>query len=474
MDWASYAQHDAVGLGELVARREVHPRELLDAARDAADRLNPELNAVVARLDDRAERAADVVDPGASPLAGVPYLLKDLGVGIEGVPTSHGCGLFRDTPMPETSTAVARSKAAGLVIFGKTNTPEFGLSLSTEPRAFGPTRNPHDLRRSAGGSSGGSAAAVASGIVPAAHASDGGGSIRCPASVCGLFGLKPTRARVPMGPTAAEAWNGMATMHAITRSVRDSAALLDVAAGPEPGDPYAAPPPDRPYLDEVGRDPGTLRIALTRDGDVPSDGACRAAVERVARMCEDLVHRVEETAPAFDHDALRTALLTLVTVHSAAQLDQIAELLGRELQPGELEAFTEALAAQGRPVPGTEMVRMRDTILGLGRRFGRFFQGFDIWLTPTLAQPPAKLGWLDPDGVDAETLLTRHTLYGPFLPLANATGCPAANLPLVWSEDGLPLGVMAMAPFGREDRLLRLAAQLEAAHPDAWGITTAQ
>jgi len=461
MDWASYSRHDAIGLGELVARREVHPRELLAAARSAADRLNPDLNALVARLDARAERAAEAVEPGASPLAGVPYLLKDLGVGIEGVPTSHGCALFRDTPMPETSTAVARSEAAGLVIFGKTNTPEFGLSLSTEPRAFGPTRNPHDPGRGAGGSSGGSAAAVASGIVPAAHASDGGGSIRCPASVCGLFGLKPTRARVPMGPSSAEAWSGLATMHAVTRSVRDSAALLDIAAGAEPGDPYAAPPPARPYLAEVGREPGSLRIALTRDGDPPSDGACRGAVERVARICADMGHRVEETAPSFDHDGLRAALLTLVTVHGAAQIDEIAAMLGRELQPGELEHFTDYLAAQGRPVPGTDMVRARNTMLDLGRTFGRFFQDYDIWLTPTLAQPPVRLGWLDPDAVDPETLLFRHTLYGPFLPLANVTGCPAANLPIVHSHDGLPLGVMATAPFGREDLLIRLAAQLE-------------
>jgi len=457
MHAAEYTRHDAVGLARLVARGEVHPRELVAAARAVIAKRNPALNAVVHRMDARADRAAEAADPAAMPLAGVPYLVKDLGAGVKSEPTSNGSAACTGVPAPTTSTAVARAEAAGLIALGKTNTPEFGVSLSTEPRAFGPTRNPWDRTRSPGGSSGGAAAAVASGMVPAAHASDGGGSIRCPAAACGLVGLKPSRGRIPLGPGVPEVWNGLGTCHAITRTVRDSAAVLDATAGPAPGDPYTAPPPDHPYQHALAHPPGRLRIAVDTTG---ADVVPRAATEAAAREAETQGHTVTEAAPRHDHEAALAAFTTLVTTHMAVLVEQLPALIGREVVPGELEPFTEALAAQGGATTGPAVVRARETMLTLGERFAAFLQRHDIWLTPTLAQPPVPLGWLDPAQVPAEKLTRRNLAYGPQLSLANLTGCPAISIPWGTSPDGVPLGVMAMARYGREDLLLRLAARL--------------
>jgi Asp-tRNA(Asn)/Glu-tRNA(Gln) amidotransferase A subunit family amidase len=313
----------------------------------------------------------------------------------------------------------------------------------------------------------GAAAAVAAGIVPAAHASDGGGSIRVPAAYCGLFGVKPTRGRVPMGPVLAEGWSGLATQHAITRSVRDSAALLDITAGAEAGDPYCAPPAPDSYLSEVGRDPGRLRIALQLQAGAgyPTDPACRAAAEEVARLCESLGHTVEATAPEFDEGAFADAFLTVVGAHVAAESDNIAAALGGKLKEGDLETQTRWLANLGRARAAADYARARDTLLSTGRRLGRFFETYDLLLTPTLAQPPAPLGHLDTDLADPEEALARAAAFSPFTQVANASGCPAMNVPLVWSEDGLPLGTMFMAAMGGESTLLRLAAQLEQARP---------
>lgn len=467
MRFPEYESYDALGLAQLIARGEVTASEVLEAAIARVEARNPRVNAVVARFDEQARERARAIAPGAAPFAGVPYLVKDLGVTITGLPTSNGSAVLKDLPAEFTSTIVRRLESAGLNIAGKTNTSEFGLTLTTEPRAFGPTRNPWNLDHSPGGSSGGAAAAVASGMVPAAHASDGGGSIRAPASCCGLFGMKPSRARVPMGPIFAEAWSGLSTAHAVTRGVRDSAALLDAVAGPESGDPYCAPPQARPYLRETGQSPGRLRIALQRDAspDYPSDPACRTAVENVAALCEDLGHIVEPAEPEVDRPAIMAAFLAMIQAHAADDLDFLGELLGRPLERGEMEAFTEALAERGRTLSAAAYARARTVLLGLGRVVGRFFESHDVLLTPTLAQPPVPLGVLDTSTSDLDALLAQHAAYGPFTAVANITGCPAMNVPLVWSDSGLPLGTMFMAALGREDLLFRLAAQLEEARP---------
>ncbi len=466
-----YDRLDALGLADLVARREVTPAELLAAARARIDAVNPSLNAVVARLDARAERAADaasdIAAAGGGPFAGVPYLLKDLGTTLAGVPTSNGMAAPAGQPAPVTSTDAERLERAGLVVLGKTNTPELGLTFTTEPAAFGSARNPWDPARTPGGSSGGAAAAVASGMVPAAHASDGGGSIRVPAACCGLFGLKPSRGRVPMGPQIGEAWGSLAATHALTRSVRDSAALLDIVSGPAPGDPYAAPAQPRPYRDEVGAPPGRLRIALQTvpDNGAAVDPACRAAAEDAATLCADLGHRVEEAAPAIDDAAFGDAFLTTVSAHLAADLAAMEQALGAPLDEAAVAPLTAALRRQGETLAARDYARARTDLQIQGRYLGAFLARYDVLLTPATAKPPVPLGELAMADPDVPGLLARIAAFAPFTQLANAAGCPSMSVPLTWSETGLPLGSLFTAALGREDLLFRLAAQLEAARP---------
>src|SRR5262247_1073441 len=327
-----FDQYDGLGLADLVRRHAVRPEEILDETLARIDARNPAINAVVTRMDDEARAALRAGLP-AGPFTGVPYLLKDLGAHYQGVVTSYGSALFTDNVLDHDSEITIRLKRAGLVIVGKSNTPEMGLAPSTEPRRFGPTRNPWNLDYSAGGSSGGAAAAVAAGIVPMAHATDGGGSIRIPASACGLFGLKPTRARNPMGPDAGEGWGGASIGHAVTRSVRDSAALLDATSGPDVGDPYWAPPPARPFLQEVGREPGRLRIAITTRpwNGQPVDPECVEAAVAAGRLCERLGHTVEEATPDVDARALGDATLVIVSANVLASLEARASALDRAL-----------------------------------------------------------------------------------------------------------------------------------------------
>src|SRR3989440_9655209 len=337
----NYEDHDGLGLAGLVKTGQVQPSELLAAAVERVEQTNPAINAVVNRMYDQAKTAIAAGLP-EGPFTGVPYLLKDLGVLYAGTVTSAGSGLFRDAVADHDSEIVIRMKRAGLVIFGKTNTSEFGLATSVEPRLFGPTRNPWNLEHTAGGSSGGAAAAVASGMLPMAHATDGGGSIRIPASACGLFGLKPTRARNPMGPDAGEGWSGASIGHAVTWSVRDSAALLDATSGPDVGDPYWAPPPARPFLQEVGRDPGRLRIALTVTPWIegPVDPECAGAAAAAARLCASLGHHIEEARPQIANAAWLQATLTIVTASLTFALETRAAALGRGLQEGDVERIT--------------------------------------------------------------------------------------------------------------------------------------
>ena len=461
-----FESFDGLGLAELVRGRDVSPAELLDAAVSRVEARNPELNAVVRRMYDQA-RAAIAEGLPAGPFTGVPYLLKDLGAHYTGAVTSFGSTLFKDFVVDHDSEITARLRRAGLVIFGKTNTPELGLAPSTEPRLFGPTRDPWSLGHSSGGSSGGSAAAVAAGMVPMAHATDGGGSIRIPASCCGLFGLKPTRARNPMGPDAGEGWGGASVGHAVTRTVRDSAALLDATSGPDVGDPYWAPPPARPFLDEVGRDPGRLRIALTTRpwNGQPVDPECAEAATAAARLCEQLGHLVEEATPAVDAKLLGEASLIIVSANIRAALEARAAVLGRELAAGDVERLTWARAMNGHTARAADYARSIGVIHRTGRVVARFFTRYDILLSPTMCRPPYPLGVLDLMTEDVERYTQAILGAVGFTSLFNSAGCPAMSVPLSWSRAGLPIGVQFAAPFGDEATLFRLGAQLETAQP---------
>jgi amidase len=461
-----FESFDGLGLAELVRRRDASPAELLDAAVSRVEARNPELNAVVTRMYDQA-RAALAEGLPAGPFTGVPYLLKDLGAHYTGAVTSFGSTLFKDFVVDHDSEITARLRRAGLIIFGKTNTPELGLAPSTEPRLFGPTRNPWNPAHSSGGSSGGSAAAVAAGMVPMAHATDGGGSIRIPASCCGLFGLKPTRARNPMGPDAGEGWGGASVGHAVTRTVRDSAALLDATSGPDVGDPYWAPPPARPFLDEVGRDPGRLRIALTTRpwNGQPVDPECAEAATAAARLCERLGHHVEEATPAVDAKLLGEASLIIVSANIRAALEARAVALGRELAAGDVERLTWARAMDGHTARAADYARSIGVIHRTGRVVARFFTGYDILLSPTMCRPPYPLGVLDLMTEDVERYTQAILGAIGFTSLFNSAGCPAMSVPLSWSRAGLPIGVQFAAPFGDEATLFRLGAQLETARP---------
>ncbi len=462
----AYEQHDLLGLADLVRTGETTPEELLEAALERIEARNPALNAFVHVMEDAA-RAAVAAGLPDGPLRGVPYALKDLYMLYAGAPTTNGSRLYADHVADHDSTLVARLRAAGLVIVGKTNTPELGLNASTEPVLHGPTRNPWAPDRTPGGSSGGAAAAVAAGMLPAAHATDGGGSIRIPASDCGLFGLKPSRGRNPQGPDVGEGWSGLATGHAVTRTVRDSAALLDATHGPAPGDPYAAPPPARRFLEEVGADPGRLRIGLWTEGLAGEriDPECVRAAEDAARLCESLGHHVEPALPPIDGAALRGATTAIIAGNVAHGLDLRAESRGRPVADGEVENATRRFAEMGRSLTARDYARALFDIHAIGRRLGGYFERFDVVLSPTLADPPLLLGTLDMMEDDFDAFSNRLLDHIPFTPLFNISGCPAASLPLHWTADNLPVGVQIGARFGDEATLLRLAASIEQARP---------
>jgi amidase len=398
---------------------------------------------------------------------GVPFLLKDILGNYAGVPTTCGARFMLDMPAGQDDTLVVRFKAAGLVTLGKTNVPEFGLLPTTESVLYGAAHNPWNLDHSTGGSSGGSAAAVAAGIVPVAHANDGGGSIRIPASCCGLVGLKPTRARNPLGPMLGDIMSGLIAEHVVSRTVRDTAAMLDCTHGPEPGDPYFAPPPARPFLEEVGAPAGRLRIAFTTKN--PSGTTlhpeCVAAVERTAKLCQELGHIVEDGAPAVDQGTMTQSFLAVWCGGLAMQIDAIAMLTGREVREDLFEGVTWALYQNGRQVTAAQYLLALAMLQIQGRTVGRFHEAYDCWLTPTLGAPPIRLGAVDITERDAIKALTPILDYVPFTPLQNATGQPAISLPLHWTADGLPVGVMFTGRMGEEGLLLRLAAQLEQARP---------
>jgi Asp-tRNA(Asn)/Glu-tRNA(Gln) amidotransferase A subunit family amidase len=459
-------KQDGLGLADLVRRREIKPIELLESAIARIEKRNPKINAVVTKMYDQARSAISAGLP-QGPFTGVPYLLKDLHLLYSGVPTTFGSRLFADFVPDHDSAMTLRLRRAGLVICGKTNTPEFGQSTSTEPVLFGPTRNPWNIQFSSGGSSGGSAAAVASGMVPMAHGTDGGGSIRVPASCCGLFGLKTTRARNPYGPDLGEGWSGASVGHAITRSVRDSAALLDATAGPDVGDPYWAPPPVRSFLEEVGSSPGRLKIAVctaTFNGS-EVDGDCLDAVKDAGALCQSLGHFLEEGRPQIDGPELTEAQRVISISNLRSTLDVRARSTGIPWTEENIERITYASAKAADSISGADYASSIQAIHRAGRQVGRFFEKYDLLLTPTMACAPLPLG--QPDMMAEKTDAFRVPLLRTigFTALFNAAGNPAMSVPLYWNRAGLPIGIQFAARFGNEATLLRLAAQLEQARP---------
>lgn len=458
-----YARHDALGLAELMRRREVSAREVVQAAIRRIERRDEAINAVVLPMFDEA-RATLEAGPPEGPFKGVPFLLKDLGQFYRGFVTSSGSRLHALDVADHDSTLVGRYQAAGLVICGKTNTPEFGLATTTEPVVHGPTRNPWNTAHSTGGSSGGAAAAVAAGYVPAAHASDGGGSIRIPASCCSLVGLKPTRARVPMGPDQFEGWGGLSTVHVVSRTVRDSAALLDVTAGEELGAPYFAPPKAR-YLATLERAPRRLRIALCLEPftGAPLDPEVGDIATRAAKLCESLGHRVEMARPDISVEAFKDAHGIAAVCGMAANLDALARARGRPIRRDEIETLTWNNYQWGQRVPATAYVQSIGVLRRLGYVVAQFFERYDVLLTPTMACLPPKLGALDTMSEETEPYLSLLYQMIGFTALFNDTGNPAISLPLGTSRSGLPVGVQFAGAFGDEALLLRLAHQIEAA-----------
>jgi amidase len=482
-----YDQYDALGLADLVKKGQVTAEELAQEAIDRIERLNPKLNAVVTPMYDRGRQAAREPLEG-TPFCGIPFLLKDLMCACAGVPLTDGCKALKDFVPECDSELVVRFKRAGLVILGKTNTPEFGLLGITEPDLFGACRNPWNPDHTPGGSSGGSAAAVAAGMVPMASGGDGGGSIRIPAAFCGLFGMKPSRGRNPTGPDHGRVWQGAVQEHVITRSVRDSAAVMDACQGPDTGAPYEIRPPERPYVEELERDPESLKIAFTHRSpiDTPVHPDCVQAVDKATRLLESLGHRVEEAEPEIDGLGLARSYLAMYFGEVAADLVELESVLGRKARPGDVETLTWTLGLLGRSFSAGYFVEATRQWDRAARKMGDFFQTYDLYLTPTTAYPPAKIGELQPK--PAETLLMKTVnafrlgwllkasgLVGqmaqrslertPFTQIANLCGLPAMSVPVHWTGEGLPCGAQFIGPFGHEATLFRLAGQLERAQP---------
>jgi Asp-tRNA(Asn)/Glu-tRNA(Gln) amidotransferase A subunit family amidase len=465
MRFDEYRKHDAVSLAELIAKRQVSAEEVLETAIARAEQVNPAINAIVHKQYEKARRAVAAGLP-EGPLKGVPFLIKDLGFFETDEPATFGSRLFNDFVADHETAYVTRCKKAGLVFIGRSSSPEFGLNPNTEPRLYGSCHNPWNLEYSAGGSSGGSAAAVSAGILPVAHATDGGGSIRIPAAQCGLFGLKPSRGRVSMAPDAGEGWGGLSAAHVVSRSVRDSALMLDCTAGLEPGDPYTAPLPKHSFLEAVARPPRKLRIALMLKDHrgVTLHPACLEAVQRAAKLCTSLGHIVDEADPNLDMVALRPMNSRISAANTARSCHMRWKAVGREPDPGDVEAATWAVYQRGLKVSGIDYIEAIAAAHAAGRKMAAFLTSYDVILSTTLAGPPPKLGYFDQDG-DVQTFTERVTEYLSVTPLHNATGTPAMSVPLHWTADGLPVGVHFAGRYGAEATLLALAAELEAANP---------
>jgi amidase len=465
MAFAEYADYDGLGLAQLIAKKKVKPSELVEEAIARAERLNPKLNAIVFKDYDRAR--ADAKKKSKGIFAGIPFLLKDIAAIAEGMPTRQGSRFFPPIPGDHDQILVARYRAAGLIPLGKTNVPEFGLVPTTESKLYGPAHNPWNPAHTPGGSSGGSGAAVAAGIVPLAHANDGGGSIRIPASCCGLVGLKPTRARMTYGPDAGEGLDGLASDHVVSRSVRDTAAALDATQGGIAGDLYWAPPPEKSYLDAMKRKPKKLRIAFSTkllDGRAQHPD-CLAAVKAAAKLCEKLGHKVEEATPALDSSVLMPLFMYLWGGGLAAGIDMISKLTGQEPTRQLLEGLTWGLYKYGKTLSAADYLNAKMTLDTAARTMAQFHETYDVWLTATLGGPPVKLGTFDMEDENYERAFAPIIDYVPFTAMQNVTGQPAINVPLHWNKEGLPIGTQFVGRYGDEKTLLQLAGQLEKAQP---------
>lgn len=462
--FAQYDDYDGLGLGQLVRSGQVGAMELLEEAVDRAERVNPALNAITYKYYDQARTAIRAGLPDG-PFQGVPFLIKDLHLLMRETVTSNGSAMWRAALADHDSTLVQRYRQAGLVTFGKTNSPELGLNPVTEPREFGPSRNPWQTARTPGGSSGGAGAAVAAGIVPVAHASDGGGSIRIPASCCALVGLKPSRGRVPFGPDKAEGWAGQSTSHVVSRSVRDSAALLDATAGSEPGEAYAAPHYGGSFLNAAQTAPGNLKVAVSTHkwGRGEYQPEALAGLEKTIKLLQELGHEVQEARPEFDGEAAGAALFTIISVNTALAVRQRAAQLGCTVQQLEMEDGTRLTAELGNAVSATDYAEAIQHNQSLGRLLGRFHQDYDLSLAPTLSRRPVMVGYISE--ATPEEYGDRLLSFMGDTGLYNQTGQPSISLPLHWSEDELPMGMMFSAAYGNDALLLQLAGQLEACSP---------
>jgi amidase len=455
-------------LAASVRSGEISARELVEASLSGIEHLNGDLNAFVTLCGERALAEADKIEAGDTrPLAGIPIAIKDLVALTEGVRTTMGMAAMEEWVPAADSALVRRLREAGAIVVGKTNTPEMGILPVTEPQRFGPARNPWDTSRTTGGSSGGSAAAVASGMVPVAHANDGGGSIRIPASCCGLVGLKPSRGRVSLAPEFSEFAGAVAIEGCVSRNVADTALILDVISGYEPGDPYWTPPPAAPFIDAVERNPGTLRIAYataTPTG-APVDDECAAAVVRTAELLESLGHSVQE-APPFTDEGYVENFIKIWTAGVADEFHTYGRLRGQPLDLEKLEPLTREMVALADSWKATDYLAALDYLRQMARQLVGIWSDIDVLVTPTVAQPPLPIGGLAPhEGEPALQWLLNAAAWVPFTPVWNVTGQPAISLPLHESTDGLPIGVQLVGPPAGEELLLALSAQLETASP---------
>jgi len=457
---------DATAQAKLVKKGEVTPLELVEAAIARTEKVNPELNAVVTPMFDVArERAAGELPDGA--FKGVPFLLKDVMASYAGVRMTNASRFLEDYVPDHDSQLVARQKNAGLITIGKANASEFGILPASEPLLFGACHNPWNTSLSTGGSSGGSAAAVAAGIVPMAHANDAGGSIRIPASCCGIFGLRPTRARNSFAPDIGDVMSGLVVEHAVTRTVRDSAALLDATCGPAPGDPYYPPPPERPFLEEVGSDPGRLRIGFTAVSPLPAPvhPDCAQAVLSTAELCESLGHDVSEFRIEIDFDMITQAFSAVYLAGAAWMIAALARVTGKTPEQEQFEPLTWTMREIGSKLSASDYLLAVTALQLMSRSIAEAFSPYDIVLTPTITEPPYPLGSFDAPPDNPLLGLIRASAIVPFTALANFTGLPAMSVPLHWNDDGLPVGSQFTGKYAGEGTLFRLAAQLEDARP---------
>lgn len=466
MAFAEYGKNDGLGLAALVKEKKVSALELVDEAIARAERINPKINAIIFKAFDAAREAATkgVAD---GPFSGVPMLLKDMRAGAVGMPTRSGSRFVPPVPADHDATLVARYRAAGLIPLGKTNVPEFGILPVSESRLYGPARNPWNTDHTPGGSSGGSAAAVAAGIVPLAHATDGGGSIRIPASCCGLVGLKVSRGRITQGPDNADSTAGLSVDNCVTRSVRDTAAMLDLSCLPDLSDPYFAPAPQGSYLEGIKGEPRRLKIAVSMSNyrGMPFHPDVADAMRKAVKLCEQLGHIVEEAKPKLDSEEMTMAFMTLWATATAFGVETLAFMTKQKPSLDNLEGLTLGLYERGKTIPAIRQIWAQQTLFRVARLMGKFHEQYDLWLTPTLAQPPLKIGTIDVDEQDIEAAFSPIIDYVPFTATQNATGQPAISLPLHWNRANLPIGVQFVARNGDEMTLLKLAAQIEQAQP---------